>query len=331
MGFLKKYSKNKKIRSNKSLRKRVKKNRTKRNKTTRKHRKPKNRNQQNKRVQKGGGTIPKIVHQIWFGSTVPEWRKYLFDLNASICAKCGYQYKLWTEDMRTNAFFESTHGYQRDAIKFGKEQEQSRWAQVADLARIEILYKQGGIYLDSLFEISVDFLNEMTKLSDSNKYIFIGANEDPCKFNCKGNGGRKYLSNGFFAAKPWCEVLERLLSEESLDDIDLRSQYINRTTGPYYLRSGITDDDIDEGNIYLFDTEIIYPFNVNETDYSPARPNLCLKKTSEVTEEEKKDYIFVNDKQSLRRNCMEYINSNSLVTPKPLTIYQSGLGGTWSY
>ncbi len=323
---MKKNTKNYKKRySKKTLRKRkYKKNRVNKYKT-RKYKIRKSRHQ------KGGGTIPKIVHQIWFGSSVPAWRKYLFDHNADICRQCGYEYKLWTEDKRTKDFFVSTYGYQQRAIEIGEENEQSRWAQVADLARLEIVYKLGGIYIDSLFEISVEFLNKMTQLSDTNKYTFIGANEDPCEFNCKGYAGKKYLTNSFFAASPWCEVLERLLVEEALDDIDLDSPYINRTTGPYYLRSGITDEDIDDGLIYLFKTDEIYPFNVNESAYREVHPNICLKKTSEVKEDEKNDYIFVNDKQSLRKNCLEHINKNNLVNPKPLTIYHSGLGGTWSF
>lgn len=277
------------------------------------------------------GNIPKIVHQIWFGSSVPEWRKYLFDHNKEICKKCGYKYILWTEDKRTPDFFESTHGYQRDVIKIGQETGQSRWAQVADLARLEIVYKMGGIYIDSLFEISTNFLDEMTKLSNSQEYIFIGANEDPCRLNCKGNAGRKYLTNSFFAGTRGCEILETLLSEENLEEIDLRSPYINRTTGPYYLRSAITDEQIDDGVVYLFDTEQIFPFNVNASAYREVHPNTCLKKTEKIKGKQKKKYIYVNDKQSLRKNCLKEMHMNPSVKDKPLTIYHSGLGGTWSF
>lgn len=283
------------------------------------------------KMQKGGVPFQKIVHQIWFGSTVPEWRTFLFNKNRDVCRECGYEYKLWTEADRTRAFFESTYGYQQTAIQIGEESGQSRWAQVADLARIEIIYKLGGVYLDSLFEIGVDFLNKITQLGESGNYIFIGANEDPCEFNCRGYNNKKYLTNSFFAAPIWSVVLERLLSEESLEEIDLHSQYINRTTGPYYLRSGIKDDDIDDGSIYLFKTEEIYPFNVNASEYREVHPNVCLKKPEDLTESEKQNYIRVNDKQMLRKDCLEYIRHNPLEGVEPLTVYNSGLGGTWSF
>lgn len=275
--------------------------------------------------------IPKIVHQIWFGSSVPQWRKYLFDHNKEICKKCGYKYILWTEDKRKPEFFESTHGYQRDAIKIGEETGQSRWAQVADLARLEIVYKMGGIYIDSLFEISTHFLDEITRLSNTGKYIFIGANEDPCRFDCKGNAGRKYLTNSFFAGTKGCPILERLLTEESLEDIDLSSPYINRTTGPYYLRSAIKNKEIKEGVVHLFETEQIFPFNVNPSDYREVHPNTCLKETDKILNKNKKKYVYVNEKQSLRKNCLNEMYFNPSVEEKPLAIYHSGLGGTWSY
>lgn len=287
-------------------------------------------------VQRGGGNIPNIVHQIWFGShEVPTWRQYLFDLNKTICERNGYTYKLWRESDRAESViktnFVSTWGYQRDALKYGKELEQSRWAQVADLARLEIIYTKGGIYLDSLFEISDAFLQKMTELSNTNKYIFIGANEDPCGLDCKGYADKPYVTNSFFAAPKFSPVLERLLSEESLDDIDLKSPYINRTTGPYFLREGIKD--ADRPKVFLFEPyTLIYPFNVNTSDYrEEASPNICLKKTETLQENETRDFIQTTPNVSLRKNCLEYIKSKNLLTPTPLVIYHSGLGGTWSW
>jgi hypothetical protein len=56
-----------------------------------------------------------------------------------------------------------------------------------------------------------------------------------------------------------------------------------------------------------------------------------IKKKDTITEEEKDKYIYVNDKKSLLKNCLQSIKDNNSVTPLPLTIYHSGLGGTWSF
>lgn len=269
--------------------------------------------------------IPKIVHQIWFGSDVPAWRQYLFDFNKKICKKNGYDYRLWLEKDRKGAQgkknFPSTIGYQTTALEYGN----SRWAQVADLARLEIIYSMGGIYLDSLFEISDLYLQTMTELFDKG-YQFIGANEDPCGLDCVGFKKMKYLTNSFFAAVNGSRILERLIDDNNLGKIDLESEFVNRTTGPYYLRKGIVNPKKEK--VYLFETEQIYPFNVNPSEYREVHPNTCLNKKSiknSVT-------VPLKDKDGspiniyLKKNCL-----SNLKNKKALVIYHSGLGGTWSF
>ena len=320
------------------------------------------------KTKRGGGVIQKIVHQIWFGSKVPAWRKYLFDHNKEVCKRNGYAYRLWVEDDRLGATgrknFPSTIDYQATALEYGN----SRWAQVADLARLEIIYLHGGIYLDSLFEISDLFLKTLTEISEKG-HTFIGANEDPCKLECVGYKGMPYLTNSFFGAVKGSSILERLLDDDALSEIDLESEYVNRTTGPYYLRKGILEEDEEE--VFLFETEQIYPFNVNASEYREIHPNTCLH-TTPLTDSV---MIPLKDKEGnpkniyLEKKCLEnlqkaFIEGNTkeigtkelgtqelgtkelgtkeLGTEKlreefikkekgPLVVYHSGLGGTWSF
>ena len=86
--------------------------------------------------------IPKVIHTFWFsGDPLPDeyekcldsWRKYCPD----------YEIKIWnqqTYDCTKNKFV-------RDAIKARK------WAFAADVARIDVLYDYGGIYMDLDIEI----------------------------------------------------------------------------------------------------------------------------------------------------------------------------------
>ncbi len=85
--------------------------------------------------------IPKIIHQIWLGGPLPDcfrkfvisWLKFHLD---------GWQYKLWTDadiealNMHNRGFYNATDNY---GIK-------------ADLARMEILYQYGGVYVETDFE-----------------------------------------------------------------------------------------------------------------------------------------------------------------------------------
>ena len=271
------------------------------------------------------GAIPKMVHQIWMGtSDPPPWRMYLFALNKEVAERNGYTYELWMNVDRTKDNFPSTIAYQDMVIDIGKKTGQSRWAQVADLARMEIIYKHGGIYIDSLFETGDEFYQAITALSE-NDYKFVGCNEDPCRLECKGANDQLYLTNSFFAASQWSPVMERLLDDTRLGDIDYESQYVNRTTGPYYLRTGILDEKAD--GVFLLDTEEMFPFNVNASDYREVHPNTCLSPT------EVPDSIQAKPGVWLKKNCLAPTRATATAAGQkpPLAIYHSGLGGTWSF
>ena len=85
--------------------------------------------------------IPKIIHYCWFGSgemsvlhrrCVESWKKYCPD----------YELKLWTEHNS-----DIDNDYCREAII------QRKWAFVADWVRFDVLYREGGIYLDTDLEL----------------------------------------------------------------------------------------------------------------------------------------------------------------------------------
>jgi hypothetical protein len=291
-------------------------------KRTKKRRWIKKRNTRKSFLNKKGGArakvIPRVVHQIWFGSSVPSWRKYLFDRMRKICEDNGYKYNLWIETDRILDNFPITFAYQQDSITHGKNAGQNRFAQVADLARLEIINRYGGIYLDSLFIINDNFFSEIEKLNICDNKTFICCNEDPCGLNCVGGGNLKYLSNSFFAATKKNKILNRLLDTDILDLIDLENTNINRTTGPYYLRSGIKDEDLD--TIGEIKTERIYPFPMSGSPYREDEPNICL---SNVNKDDGSQLQVSGDKY-LDINCFDKLS------PDTLAVYLVGLGGTWS-
>jgi hypothetical protein len=246
--------------------------------------------------------IPKLFHQIWFGKPLDKSsvRYNLMQAVKSVAEENGFVYKLWTNDDMKQEMLPIVWDYINLSIEIGEEIGQSRFAQVADLARYEILQRFGGVYMDSLFEISDEFCKY---IESKNKFEIIVANEDPCELNCKGGNG-KYISNGFFACVPGCIVLKRLLHPSTLQEIDFDSTYINQETGPYFFRKGIKPRD----NVHVIDTEKIYPFMVNDSEYRAAQPNKC---------------ITADDK--LIKKCLQ------TKYPKSLAVYHSGFGGSWSW
>lgn len=287
-------------------------------------------------------THPRILHQIWFGDEMPQWRREMFERNRKVCEMNGWTHRIWTNADRTPQNFPSTIEYQNTAIEIGKETGQSRWAQVADLARLELMYMHGGIYVDSLIETSPALLIAISQAFQQG-FEFIGCNEDECDppLDCIGNAGRKYLTNSFFASTQWNPILERLLDDTQLSQIDMNSEFINRTTGPYYLRTGIQEGD----KVFMLKSKQIFQFNQQETPYKEATPDIFLfqEETSGTIKVRDDMYLLLGGLHILQTDFLienakneDVLKASQLIATTivegggPLATYHSGLGGTWS-
>ena len=86
--------------------------------------------------------LPRVIHYCWFGGNpknemiekcIASWRKYCPD----------YQIIEWNE----NNYDVNAHPFMKKAY------EAKKWAFVSDYARIDILFRHGGIYLDTDVEL----------------------------------------------------------------------------------------------------------------------------------------------------------------------------------
>ena len=86
--------------------------------------------------------IPKKIHYIWFGKgekndrikhCIESWEKYLPD----------YEIIEWNEEKFDIAYNDFTK----------KAYENEKWAYVSDVARLWVLYNEGGIYMDTDVEV----------------------------------------------------------------------------------------------------------------------------------------------------------------------------------
>ena len=87
-------------------------------------------------------SIPKVIHYCWFGKgempklakkCIKSWKKYCPD----------YEIICWNEEN----FDLTQNRYMKEAYEAGK------WAFVSDVARLIIIYENGGIYLDTDVEL----------------------------------------------------------------------------------------------------------------------------------------------------------------------------------
>ena len=247
--------------------------------------------------------IPKKVHLIWIGTNdFPDYFKFFLKTFQTYFV--GFEIKVWGNGDLIRKNFPLTFDYIQKAKKlhgkqmyneegkkmFDKDMKPltySKWAQITDLMRLEIVYRNGGYYFDTTFEI----LKSMYNILNKKKYRFVGCNEVP-RF-------RDYdiLSNSFFGATSNNPILKRLLSKKKLNNIDFYNSSVDFETGPGYLRSGIRLND----NFLIFPTKYFYPF-VEEYEkgvdppYRKSAKNKChnyskKKKTKMKKLKSKKGYI----------------------------------------
>ena len=164
--------------------------------------------------------IPKIIHYCWFGKKEKpqEVLKLINDRKKKLP---DYEIKEWNE---TN--------FNIDNFKFAKEAyDCHRFAFVADVARIWVLYTFGGIYLDTDVEIISDFdkyLGENAFVSsESTKSVctaVIGTKRDNPLFKKILNyyENNSFIVNGKENILPNSLIIKTLLE---IDDIDLNKKY----------------------------------------------------------------------------------------------------------
>ena len=118
--------------------------------------------------------IPKKIHYCWFGrgekselvlKCIESWKKHCPD----------YEIVEWNEDNWNINFCR----YTKEAY------EKKKWAFVSDVARLEIIFREGGVYLDT----DVELINSLDNLLQYDAYFGF---ENPNGFNTGiGFGGVK--------------------------------------------------------------------------------------------------------------------------------------------
>jgi hypothetical protein len=269
--------------------------------------------------------IPKKVHLIWIGGEPPDYLNFFLESFEKNMPE--FDIKVWGNKELNKKHFPITWEYIKRAKKYqgkpmredkdlgghilynikGEPYLHSKWAQITDLMRLEIVYTHGGYYFDTTFEILKPMYNLLNK-----KYKFVGCNEVPRFKNVD------FLSNSFFGAIPKSPILKRLLSKKKLNNINFSSIYVDSETGPSYLRSGIKLSD----NYYIFPTKYFYPF---VEEFSPGEDPPYRKSGKNKCHSKKK----TKNKRRLK-NKKGYISYPCKKYPKSYSLKHWQLGKSWS-
>lgn len=160
--------------------------------------------------------IPKIIHQTWKTSTLPEkWQPSQDSIKKHMP---DWSYHLWTDE--ENSAFVREHFPDFvdtfEGFPYG--------IQRADAIRYMLLYVYGGLYMDCDFEV----LGDLSSLfvDKANIYLIHSSNKP------------NLITNGFMASVPGCDLWLRMLETMKQDPGFYRMErhmHVMYTTGPMAL------------------------------------------------------------------------------------------------
>ena len=184
--------------------------------------------------------IPKIIHQIWLGSKFPDkfrrWQETWIEKHPE------WEYKLWMDEDIAELELEN--------IALFKESK--NWGQKADIARYEILYRFGGMYVDIDFECIMPFDALFHRYS-----FFTGISSGVDLFES---------NNALIAASPGHPIMRACI-----DNMTLKSKYtqlismVVNTTGPGFFTEQIMELEDQMGDdMIVFPCSYLYPLGLHD-------------------------------------------------------------------
>lgn len=175
--------------------------------------------------------IPKRIHQIWLGSQIP--RKYDRLRQTWIQQHPSWEYRLWTSADVADFELRNANIFK----KAGNPGAQS------DIFRYEILYRLGGIYVDTDFEC----LQPFDDLLYLDFFTGTGHNQLPIWFN------------GLIASAQYHPIVESLVNQSKQPSGGWDGTA--SATGPYFFTDVVTKHlQRDAGRALIFPTAFFYPF-----------------------------------------------------------------------
>ena len=187
------------------------------------------------RKYKGGGKIPKIVHQIWIGENKrPDiWMETV----KKFCNDFGYEYKLWDDTAVAGLNMVNKKYY--DIMD-------KRYNGKSDILRYEILYNDGGIYIDAdMVILNGEKLNTMIN-EITTDIAFVWEKEE----------------QSFIASSIIFSTKNNPFIKECIDLIPNRDMSLSVNTaasvGPQLI-SDIYNMNKDKYDITLFPTKLFFP------------------------------------------------------------------------
>lgn len=226
-------------------------------------------------------SIPKIIHYCWFGNNqIPDRDKKCIESWKKFCP--DYKIIEWNENN-----YDVTHiPYMKEAY------EAKRWGFVPDYIRMDLIYKYGGIYMDT----DVELIRPLDELLECKAYVGLEAES-----NCIGLGLGFGAEKGNKIFKELCDYYKTLHFVRGDGTVDM-------TPNPIIVTEYLKDKGyrFEDGEISKIEEITVFPkeyfcpqsFSDGKTKITNKTYSIHHYHASWQTEEEQKsanDYRFLTN------------------------------------
>lgn len=193
------------------------------------------------------------IHQIWIGDNpLPTaWTDTVKDF----AKKYDYTYKLWTDSSVKELGMDEIPGLKTLYTSFGRE-----LAGRADILRLLILYKYGGIYIDADTVIMKPEKFHRFLKKNTTGVFFGWENLTAARTRKLGIGVRRLVANGIIGAEAQHPFLKDLLEgivDHSANISDTKDAW--KHVGPYYVTKRYMALKKDFPDVHIFPMRYFYP------------------------------------------------------------------------
>jgi hypothetical protein len=213
--------------------------------------------------------FPLVVHEIWLGEEMPAVKRLLYQRNEEVLSPWGWHLQLWGLGDVTRQNFPRTFNTITRGLEHHARTGQNTFSMVGDLMKFEILFRHGGLYLDTNVEMLRDPSPLFWDTASAGREAFFVA--DP--------GDNRFISAGMIGAlAPGSRLLRRVVENSAyLDGVDFAQHCIaNALTGPVMLTMHLEHDRSLLETVSVFDRDVAYPIACGENYLDP-----CMHQLSE--------------------------------------------------
>ena len=184
--------------------------------------------------------IPKTIHYCWFGRNPKP----------KLAEKCIRSWKLYCPDYEIIEWNEDNYDISAAPLYVRQAYEAKKWAFVTDYIRLDVVYRYGGIYLDT----DVELIKPLDSLLQNEAYFGL---ESP-----------QYINTGLgFGAEKGAPILSGLLADYQSIPFVLADGSFDQTSCPVrntevFLKHGFNQDGSEQvlaDGIHIYPSEVLNP------------------------------------------------------------------------